>query len=81
MTRANRACDALYKAGYNAAKQEKDYDPRSCKEWQTCVDLIKHVCQAKQYSDQMHCVLCDLTWDMNDYEPPACEFTINLQNC
>lgn len=29
-------------------------------------------CRAVQYSDQMHCPDCDLTWDMNDPEPPPC---------
>lgn len=29
-------------------------------------------CEARQYSDQMHCKRCDLTWDMNDYDPPEC---------
>lgn len=30
-------------------------------------------CQARQYSDQMHCGLCGLTWDMNDIDPPQCK--------
>ena len=71
ITATNKACDTLYNdgydAGYRAAKQKKDFNLR--------------VCQAKQYSNQMHCVLCELTWDVNDYEPPACKFTTNLQNC
>jgi hypothetical protein len=29
-------------------------------------------CTARQYSDQMHCVECGLTWDTNDMDPPAC---------
>lgn len=29
-------------------------------------------CAARQYSDQMHCAKCGLTWDMNDPEPPKC---------
>ncbi len=29
-------------------------------------------CKAKQYSDQMVCEVCDLTWDMNDPKPPVC---------
>lgn len=29
-------------------------------------------CAARQYSDQMHCGKCGLTWDMNDPEPPRC---------
>lgn len=28
-------------------------------------------CAAQQYSDQMVCHLCDLTWDVNDYQPPC----------
>ena len=30
-------------------------------------------CAAKQYSDQMVCKKCGLTWDMNDYDPPKCK--------
>ena len=29
-------------------------------------------CQARQYSDQKHCERCNLTWDMNDFDPPEC---------
>lgn len=29
-------------------------------------------CQAQQYSDQMQCGRCGLTWDMNDPDPPKC---------
>jgi hypothetical protein len=29
-------------------------------------------CQARRYSDQMHCGRCGLTWDINDPEPPTC---------
>jgi len=29
-------------------------------------------CQARQYSDQMHCAKCGLTWDVNDPDAPAC---------
>lgn len=29
-------------------------------------------CKARQYSDQMMCGQCGLTWDMNDPEPPTC---------
>lgn len=29
-------------------------------------------CVARQYSDQMSCGRCALTWDMNDPEPPEC---------
>lgn len=29
-------------------------------------------CEAKQYSDQMCCGRCGLTWDVNDPEPPKC---------
>ncbi len=29
-------------------------------------------CKAKQYSDQVVCKECDLTWDMNDPCPPNC---------
>jgi len=34
------AADELYGAGYNAAKLERDYDPRGCTEWQDVVDLV-----------------------------------------
>jgi hypothetical protein len=33
---------------------------------------MKTRCAARQYSDQMHCQVCRLTWDMNDPDPPAC---------
>lgn len=33
------------------------------------------LCAARQYSDQMYCGECGLTWDMNDPEPPECNPT------
>lgn len=29
-------------------------------------------CEARRYSDQMHCARCNITWDMNDSDPPVC---------
>lgn len=29
-------------------------------------------CKARQQSDQKRCERCDLTWDMNDPDPPKC---------
>lgn len=29
-------------------------------------------CQARQYSDQMCCGRCGLSWDVNDTDPPKC---------
>lgn len=29
-------------------------------------------CSARQYSDQMQCSRCGLTWDVNDPDPPQC---------
>ncbi|AII30167.1 hypothetical protein [Pseudoalteromonas phage B8b] len=29
-------------------------------------------CNARQYSDIMRCESCNLTWDVNDPEPPKC---------
>lgn len=29
-------------------------------------------CKARQYSDQMYCGECGLTWDVSDPEPPEC---------
>lgn len=29
-------------------------------------------CKARQFSDQMHCSVCNLTWDINDPCPPEC---------
>lgn len=29
-------------------------------------------CAARQYSDQMQCAACRLTWDTNDTDPPPC---------
>lgn len=34
--------------------------------------MKRHVCQARQYGDQMICAACGLNWDTNDPEPPAC---------
>jgi hypothetical protein len=64
--------DALYTAGYEDAKKEKDYDPRGCKEWQDCVYYISSNCEAIQYSCQTICHFCRTTWDTNDECPPAC---------
>jgi hypothetical protein len=30
-------------------------------------------CEARQYSDQMHCSRCSQVWDINDSNPPACK--------
>lgn len=30
-------------------------------------------CKAIQYSDQMRCNTCNLTWDVNDPDPPKCK--------
>jgi hypothetical protein len=30
-------------------------------------------CETQQYSDQMICRRCALTWDINDPEPPKCK--------
>ena len=35
-------------------------------------------CQARQYSDQMVCGPCRLSWDTNDPEPPVCPRTGDL---
>lgn len=40
MINAQALADALYRAGFNAAKREQDYDPRSCAEWQKVVDAL-----------------------------------------
>lgn len=37
-------------------------------------------CQAKQYSDQMYCSVCQLTWDTNDSEPPNCLLPPKIKN-
>lgn len=31
-----------------------------------------HLCQARQYGDQLICAACGLNWDTNDPEPPDC---------
>ncbi len=58
--------------------------PRSADGYDTdyrCTDCRRQVllrtppnpgCRARQYSDQMHCSNCGLTWDMNDPHPPKC---------
>lgn len=37
---------------------------------------IETRCYARQYSDQMYCAVCRLTWDTNDADPPPCKRTI-----
>lgn len=32
----------------------------------------KRKCAARQYSDQMQCAKCGITWDTNDIDPPKC---------
>ncbi len=32
----------------------------------------QHLCQARQYGDQLICAACGLNWDTNDPEPPQC---------
>lgn len=34
--------------------------------------MARTSCKARQYSDQMSCAACGLTWDVNDPEPPIC---------
>lgn len=29
-------------------------------------------CRAVQQSDEMHCAMCGLRWDVNDSDPPKC---------
>jgi len=31
-------------------------------------------CRARQFSDSMSCVRCELSWDMNDPQPPKCKY-------
>jgi hypothetical protein len=38
-------------------------------------------CKAKQYSDQMQCDACGLSWDMNDPEPPKCRQDVACAVC
>ena len=39
-------------------------------------------CKARQYSDQKRCERCNLTWDMNDDDPPKCLTTHEIgQRC
>lgn len=35
--------------------------------------VINMTCVARQHNDQMICHRCQLQWDVNDPEPPACE--------
>ncbi len=42
--------------------------------------MAKFVCQARQYSDQTICTRCDMTWDVNDPEPPNCKTGRELYN-
>lgn len=41
----------------------------------------KAPCQARQHSDQMTCSACDITWDMNDRNPPNCRPTPKRSSC
>lgn len=34
---------------------------------------ILHECEVVQLADQMRCELCNLTWDVNDSDPPKCQ--------
>lgn len=34
--------------------------------------LSPTTCRAIQQSDEMHCAMCGLRWDVNDSEPPKC---------
>lgn len=36
-------------------------------------------CKARQFSDQMSCSACGLTWDMNDPDPPECQLEKNIK--
>jgi hypothetical protein len=33
----------------------------------------RDICFARQYSDRMRCYTCDVSWDVNDPDPPKCE--------
>lgn len=37
-------------------------------------------CEALQYSDQMICGQCGLSWDINDPAPPSCKIISKLQS-
>ena len=39
------------------------------------MNKTKQQCEARQYSDMMHCKKCGLAWDMNDPDEPACGST------
>jgi hypothetical protein len=34
-------------------------------------------CEAEHVGDEMVCPLCELTWDLLDPNPPACQFDTN----
>ena len=36
------------------------------------VRLTPASCRAIQQSDEMHCAICGLRWDVNDGDPPKC---------
>lgn len=38
-------------------------------------------CQARQYSDEMSCAACGLSWDMNDPNPPKCRQPLSCAVC
>lgn len=35
-------------------------------------------CKARQFSDQMCCSKCNLSWDKNDPEPPTCNVQVSV---
>lgn len=39
---------------------------------------MSNICQAKQKSDSMVCTHCNLAWDVNDKNPPNCEFDLHF---
>ena len=40
---------------------------------------MSNICQVKQKSDSMVCTHCNLAWDVNDKNPPDCEFDLHFE--
>ena len=38
-------------------------------------------CQARQYSDEMSCAACGLSWDISDPNPPKCRLRLSCAVC
>ncbi len=68
--------DALDRMGAAIARRTPDREPvvNRDRTRPRLTDLGTE-CQATQYSDQMYCRVCNLSYDVNDPDPPVCPVT------